>query len=288
MLALGIAARAAGKEVVASFGTPFTVPGNLSFLPSDLLVPPGEFPDHPEVMVVFDVGSADRLGELGAIVNEADTVVVIDHHVTNEGFGDVSLIDPAAAATGELVSQVLDELGWVVTPDIATCLHTALVTDTGRFQYANTTPRTLELAARLVSAGADPAEISRHVYEEAPFGYLKAAAAALGRVELDADLSLVWTFVTDEDLVAAGIDWGDVDNLINTVRLAEEADTAVILKVHDDGRVKASLRSRGQTDVGALAAEMGGGGHRLAAGFTYEGDVETAMKEVIARIGNHR
>ena len=126
------------------------------------------------------------------------------------------------------------------------------------------------------------------MYEEAPFGYLKAAATALGRVELDAELSLVWTFVTDEDLVAAGIDWGDVDNLINTVRLAEEADTAVILKVHDDGRVKASLRSRGQTDVGALAAEMGGGGHRLAAGFTYEGDVETAMKEVIARIGNHR
>ena len=288
MLGLGIAAQAAGKKVVASFGSPYVVPGNLSFLPTDLLVAPDEFPKTPETMVVLDAGSPDRLGELAVNAKAAATVVVIDHHVTNQGFGDIALVDPVAAATGELVAEILDTLGWPITPEIATCLHTAIVTDTGRFQYTNTRPETLTLAARLVAAGAEPDEISRHVYEEAPFGYLKAAGAALSRAELDEELSLVTTFITQSDLTSAGIDWGDIDNLINTIRLAQEADSAVIAKVHDDGRIKVSMRSRGATDVGALAAELGGGGHRLAAGFTYNGDVSGALNEIRTRIGRHR
>ena len=288
MLGLGIAAHAAGKKVVASFGSPYVVPGNLSFLPTELLVAPENFPESPETMVVLDAGSADRLGELAVNAKAAATVVVIDHHVTNKGFGDIALVDPDAAATGELVAKILDSLGWPITAEIATCLHTAIVTDTGRFQYTNTRPETLTLAARLVAAGAEPDEISRHVYEEAPFGYLKAAGAALSRAELDEELSLVTTVITQGDLTSAGIDWGDIDNLINTIRLAQEADSAVIAKVYDDGRVKVSMRSRGATDVGALAAELGGGGHRLAAGFTYNGDVSGALKEIRKRIGRHR
>ncbi len=288
MLGLGIAAVNAGKEAVASFGSPFAVPGNLSFLPLDLLVAPSEFPKSPPLMVVFDAGSAERLGELEANANSASQVVVIDHHVTNEGFGHLQLIDPAAAATAELVAQVLDALGWPITKDVATCLHTAIVTDTGRFQYTNTRPETLTLAARLIGAGAKPDEISRHVYEEAPFGFLKVAGAALSDVRLDEEESLVSAVVTDDDLKSAGIDWGDIDNLINIVRLAEEADTAVIAKVHEDGRIKVSLRSRGATDVGGLASEMGGGGHRLAAGFTYEGEATAVLEEIRKRIGRFR
>jgi phosphoesterase RecJ-like protein len=288
MLGLGIAASNAGKKVVASFGSPFAVPGNLAFLPDDLLVNPTEFPVAPELMVVLDAGSADRIGELGTNANAADTLVVLDHHVTNEGFGDVSVVDPGAAATGELVLDLLKLLDWPLTADIANCLHTALVTDTGRFQYSNTTPGTLERAAELVAAGARTEEISRHVYEEAPFGYLVAAGAALSRAKLDAERSFVSTVLTQADLTAAGIDWGDIDNLINTVRLAEEADTAVVAKDHGDGRVKMSLRSRGLTDVGTLAAEFGGGGHRLAAGFTFEGPAEKAIEMVRQRIEDFR
>ncbi len=288
MLGLGIAAKNAGKKVVASFGSPFVVPQNLAFLPRDLLVSPDEFPEEPEMMVVFDVGAPDRLGELATNASKAENLVVIDHHVTNEGFGDVSLVDPEAAATAELVVGVLDLLGWPITPEIATCLLTALVTDTGRFQYVNTTPTTLELAARMVSAGARPDEIARHVYEETPFGYLKAAAKALTRVELDDDLGLVTAVVTHEDLSDAGIDWGDIDNLINLIRLPQEADTAVLVKVHDRGRVKLSLRSRGDTDVGSLAADMGGGGHRLAAGFTFQGEPEKVIAEIKRRLAEYR
>lgn len=288
MLGLGIAARNAGKTVVASFGSPFSVPGNLAFLPNELLVNPSDFPTEPEVMVVLDAGSTDRLGELGTNANAADTLVVLDHHVTNGGFGDVAVVDPGAAATGELVLDLLKLLDWPLTADIANCLHTALVTDTGRFQYSNTTPGTLERAAELVAAGAQTEEISRHVYEEAPFGYLVAAGAALSRATLDSERSFVSTVLTQSDLTSAGIDWGDIDNLINTVRLAQEADTAVVAKDHGDGRVKMSMRSRGLTDVGALAAELGGGGHRLAAGFTFLGDAEEAIETVRQRIEDFR
>jgi phosphoesterase RecJ-like protein len=284
MLALALAAKDAGKEVFASFGSPFTVPPGLSFLPVDLLVPPGEFPDTPEVMVVLDVGAPDRLGELAANASAARTVVVIDHHVTNEGFGDIAVVDPGSAATGELVHAILVDLGWVVTAGVAQCLLTALITDTGRFQYSNTTPHTLELAGSLVAKGGEPHVIGRHVYEEAPFGYLKAAGLAMERAELDEGLRVVSTTVTEEDLEGHGIDWADTENLIDLLRLAVEADTAVLVKGHADGRVKVSLRSRGETDVGSLAASMGGGGHRLAAGFTADGDVDEVLKQVLAAV----
>ena len=288
MLGLAIAAANAGKEVAASFGSPFKMPPSLSFLPQEHLVAPKEFPKEPELMVVLDVGSAERLGELGSNAKRARHVLVIDHHVTNEGFGDIAVVDPAAAATGELVYRILRSLEWKITPEIAQCLHTALVTDTGRFSYANTTPETLRIAAELVEAGATPSEVSRHVYEEEPFGYLKAVAVAMGRAFLDPDLRVVHTSITDEDLEEAGIDWGDTENLIDLLRLAVEADTAILAKGHEDGRVKVSMRSRGDTDVGALAAAMGGGGHRLAAGFTVEDEVDAVIERVLGAIEDHR
>lgn len=288
MLALGIAASGRGKDVVAGFGSPHLVPPSLAFLPTELLVTPDDFPEAPPLMVVLDVGSPQRLGELAANAGKAGKVIVVDHHVTNEGFGDIAVVDPEAGASGELVYDILASLGWELTPDVAMCLHTALVTDTGRFSYSNTTPRTLRIAADLVAAGAEPSVIGRHIYEEAPFGYLKAAALALGRARLDAERKVISTVVTFEDLAENEIDWDDTENLIDLLRLALEADTAVLVKAHEDGRVKVSLRSRGDTDVGGLAAAMGGGGHRLAAGFTTEGDPEAVRERVVSVVEEHR
>ncbi len=288
MLGLGLAARNSGKPVVASFGSPHVLPPSLSFLPTDLIVPPQEFPAEPDVMVVLDAGSADRIGDLAPAAKSAATVVVLDHHVTNEGFGDVSVVEPTAAATGELVFRLLGILDWEISPEIAQCLHTALVTDTGRFQYSNTTPETLRIAAELVARGADPAVIGRHVYEEAPFGYLKAAAVAMERASLDPRLEVVSTFITAQDLDDLGITWGDTENLIDLLRMAEEADTAILAKAHSDGTTKVSMRSRGLTDVGALAAKQGGGGHRLAAGFTTSEQPETVIATLVSSLGDHR
>lgn len=281
MMGLALAAVDAGKDVVTSFGTPFTIPQNLAFLPTTGLVPPGEFPSEPELMAVFDAGSSDRLGELGSNAAAAKKLIVLDHHVTNTGFGDIAIIDGAAAATGEIVAELLEILGWPITAEIATCLHTAIVTDTGRFQYTATKPSTLKLAAGLVAAGANTDLIGQEVYDKAPFGYLKVAAAALSRAELDAAAGVVSAVVTYEDLDEAGVDWGDIDNLINTIRLPVEADVAVLAKVFEKDRIKLSLRSRGGTDVGQIASEFGGGGHRFAAGATAGGDVKSVLKKVV-------
>lgn len=288
MLGLAIAASNHGKEVVASFGTPYQVPPSLGFLPDRHLAPPEQFPETPELMIVLDAGSADRLGDLAPHATRAGTLIVLDHHVTNDGFGDIAVVDPKSAATGEVVYALLELLGWEVTPEIALCLQTALVTDTGRFQYSNTTPRTLEIASKLVAAGAKPVVIGQHVYEEAPFGYLKAAAIALGRAELDEDRAVVSTVLTQEDLDEVGISWAETENLIDLLRLAVEADTAVLFKSHADGTVKVSLRSRGDTDVGGLATSMGGGGHRLAAGFTTPESVDRVRSRVLAVVGDYR
>ena len=288
MLGFGLAAQNNGKKVVASFGSPFVVPANLRFLPTGLLIPPADIPAAPETMIVFDAGSSDRLGELGSNAGAAETLIVVDHHMTNEGFGDISLVDSTAAATGEIVYELLELLGWEIDPVIATCLHTALVTDTGRFTYSNTRPETLRIAAHLLEAGAEPALIGRHVYEETPFGYLKASATALSKAVLHEDQGVVTAVLSDADLQEAGIDWGDVDGLIDTLRLAEEADVAALAKAHSDGRVKVSLRSRGATDVGSLAMKMGGGGHRLAAGFTAERDPEEVLDEVVRIVEDFR
>lgn len=288
MIGLGTAAAENGIDVVASFGSPFVVPPSLSFLPTDLLVPPAAFPAEPEVMVVLDVGSADRIGELGSAAEAAGTLVVLDHHVTNEGFGDLAVVDPSAAATGEIVYRVLQLAGWKVTPDVALCLHTALVTDTGRFQYANTTPTTLRIAADLVEFGADPSLVGQKVYDEAPFGYLKIAALAMERAQLDIEKKVVTTFVSQADLESLDVNWTDTENLIDLLRMALEADTAILGKVHADGTVKVSMRSRGETDVGSLASDHGGGGHRLAAGFTTSTEISALLENLVSSVGEYR
>lgn len=283
---LGVAwlARRQGKRVYASFGEPFTIPDAYRFLPVDLLVSPGTVPAEPELMMSFDAGSLDRLGVLAEPAGRAKTLVVVDHHASNPGFGTLNLIDPKAAATAEICVQLMAGLGWELDEVSATCFHAGLVTDTGRFQYSNTGPATLRVAATLVEAGARPEIVGRHVYEEVPFGYLHLAAAVLGRASLDPELRLVWSSVSFSDLAAAGIGMDDTDPLIDAVRVARESDVAMLVKEAGQGRVKVSLRSRGRVDVGAIAVEFGGGGHHNAAGFTFTGSVEAAVEAVRGRL----
>src|SRR5690606_20515010 len=181
MLAMAVAASDAGKKVWPTFGSPFELPDNFRYLPLDLLVPPDAVPEQPELFIAFDTGSPDRLAEVGSPATKASTVVVIDHHVTNEGFGDVAVVDPDVSSTAELTLAILRRIGWPITPTVATCLLTGIVTDTGRFQYSNTGPRTFLAAAQRVAAGAQPEVIGQHNYEEAPFGYLAVASAVTGR-----------------------------------------------------------------------------------------------------------
>jgi bifunctional oligoribonuclease and PAP phosphatase NrnA len=283
MLAVAMAAANAGKRVFPSFGPPFSFNPALRFLAVDLLVPPEQVPPAPKLMVSFDAGHIERLGGMAQIAEKAECLVVVDHHALgSEGFGHLSIIDPAAAATAELAYLLIQAAGWEIDDRIATSLLAGLVTDTGRFQYSNTTPETLRLAADLVAAGARPEIIGQHVYEEAAFGYLDAAGKVMQRAKLIPEAGLVWSVMFAEDLTAAGIGLADTDALIDLIRLPMEAGAALLLKEHGPGEFKGSLRSRGVADVGAVAQALGGGGHRNAAGFTFHGSPEQAVEAVRA------
>jgi bifunctional oligoribonuclease and PAP phosphatase NrnA len=278
----------APRRVVASFGDlPFEIPRILRFLPgTDLLIPPDAFPERPQVMVTFDAASADRLGVLQASASAADELIVLDHHASNTRFGSVNLIDQAAAATAVLAFDLIGRLGVDISRDIALDLYAGLVTDTGSFRYSNTSARVHELAALLLRAGIEPGVVAHELWDRSPFGFLSLLGAALGRARLEptaaAGHGLVWTTVTHDDRAAHGLPFEVAESVIDVVRRTDEADVAVVLKEDDDGCWQVSARSKGAVDVGRACVALGGGGHRLAAGFTARG----TAAEVIATLRN--
>ena len=293
MLALGAALRSLGKDVVASWGSePFEVPEAYSFLPAvDLLVPAGDFPAAPKLLVTFDTGSADRLGSLADRVDTAACCVVVDHHASNTRYGGLHLVDVSAAATAVLVAELVDRLGVPLTQEIAAPLYTGLVTDTGSFKYSATTPAVHELAARLLATGIRHDLISRAIYDTAPFAYVRLLGDACRRARLEPDaaggLGLVWTDVPTDVLEAAGLGLADVEGVIDVLRTAQEAEVAVVLKGDPlEGDWKVSTRSKGAIDVGAVCTALGGGGHRFAAGFSTGEEPEavlTRLRDALAR-----
>ncbi len=282
-LALALAGRAAGKTAHVTFGEPYVMPAQFRFLDTSPYLPVAEVPVPLDLFIACDTAVADRLGSAAALSDRAGRILVVDHHISGGSFGDVRYIDPTAAATAEMVYRLIIELGWEITPEIATALYAGLVTDTGRFQYSATTPTVHRIAAELVEAGVQPEVVGRHVYEEAPFGYLEVAGRVLARCRLDAEKSFVWSVLHTEDVAAAGVSLEDADGLIDLIRIAQEAGVACLLKVHD-GVTKGSLRSRGDVDVAAIAATFGGGGHHNASGFTFEGEPEAAVDEILRQL----
>lgn len=301
MLAMHHVLRRRGVKTVASWGSssrddpgpgastrwPLLVPPQYTFLPGIRdLVPSSEFPPAPEVFVAFDTGSPDRLGSLRPAAEAAGTVLVIDHHASGTSFGDVRLLDPEAAATAVLVAELIDRLGVELDRTIATCLYVGLVTDTGRFQYASTTPEVMELGARLIAQDIDHAAINRRVWETHSFGYLKVLGRALERAQLEPAAGLAWTAVLQRDIDDLGIAMSEVEGLIDVLRTVESAECALVCKEQPSSaggprRWKASLRSKGAVDVGHLATTLGGGGHAFAAGFTAEGELEDVVGRVV-------
>jgi phosphoesterase RecJ-like protein len=284
MLALGAALRTRGTRVVASWGgEPFEVPASYSFLPAvDLLVPPGDFPAAPQLFVTFDTGSPDRLGSLVGRVDTADCCLVVDHHASNTRYGDLHLVDTAAAATAVLVAELVDRLDVPLTAEIAAPLYTGLVTDTGSFKYVATTASVHELAARLLATGIRHDLISRAIYDTAPFDYVRLLGAACARAELEPDavggLGLTWTTLGADELDRCGLGLADVEGVIDVLRTAQEAEVAVVLKGDPvEGGWKVSTRSKGAIDMGVVCTSLGGGGHRYAAGFSAPGSAEDAL-----------
>jgi phosphoesterase RecJ-like protein len=275
----------------ATFPGPFEIPEPFAELPGlDLLVPEERaFPD-PDLVIVFDVAAESRLGGLADRLAGAQATVVLDHHASNSGFGSINLVDPQAAATSVVAEELLARLDVPLDAEIAECLYVALATDTGSFKFDMTTPRVHEMAARLISTGIRPGDISRRIFDTRPFGAIKLFGEVLGRAALDPTAAgghgMVWTYATLEDLERHQQRPYVMDALIDPVRTVAEADVSVVVKQIGEREWAVSLRSKGAVDVGKVAVALGGGGHRLAAGFTGHGapgDVVVAVREQLDR-----
>jgi phosphoesterase RecJ-like protein len=273
MLALAHALHRRGTRVLPSFAEPFTVPASLHVLPGlGLLVEPAAVPTAPRLLVTFDTGSVDRLGSLADRVGAAGEVLVIDHHASNTGYGTLHLVDPAAPATAVLVAELVRRLDVPLDADIAACVYAGLVTDTGSFRFAGTTPATHELAARLLATGIRQDVLGRELFDSHPFGWLPMVGKVLSRARLEpaevGGLGLVWSDSRLAELTEHGLAADQAESLVDLVRTAQEAEVAAVLKELPDGRWAVSVRSKGRVDVGAACVALGGGGHRFAAGFT--------------------
>jgi phosphoesterase RecJ-like protein len=285
MLGLFHVLRAAGLTVVASFPTPFVVAPHYRDLPGlDQLAKPDDFPVAPEVMVTFDCGSLARLADLAPSATAARTLIVVDHHISNECYGSINVVEPEAPASGWVVQQLIDELGLPLTRDAAVCLYAALVCDTGRFQYETTTPAVFDLARRLTEFDVPIARLSRALFEEHRFAYLKLLGEALEQAELVREQRFVWTAVTQDMLRRHDVTLDEVEGLIDIVRRTSEAEVTCVLKEEPDGSVRVSLRSLGDVDVRRIAEANGGGGHRFAAGFTSTLDIPSVVARIQAAL----
>ena len=260
------------------------VPAVYDFLPLvDRVLTTTERRDF-DLAIVLDAGDLTRVGRARAAAESAPRLIDIDHHVTANAFGDIRLLDGTAAATGEIVYDLLAALGAPLTLPIAEALLCALLTDTGSFRFLNVTPRTLHIAANLVAAGASPDRIAEQVFENKPFAAQKLLGRALDALQLSPDGRIAWTHLTQADFSALGGTDEDTEGVVSAVRAVRGVDAALFLREMPSGRLRVSLRSRDPFDVSKVAQHFGGGGHRLASGCTLDGPLEEAEARLIAEV----
>jgi phosphoesterase RecJ-like protein len=268
-----------GKDAVMALHGNAPLPGEYAFMELEELR--RDWPDDADtrVLLALDCANETRIAD-PSILERVQLVIDVDHHHDNSRFGDVNLIVPRASSTGEVLRDVFRELGVELTPEIAEALYIALVTDTGRFQYTNTTPKALRLAAELVEAGADVHRIFQGVYESVQFAKLKLLVRALDRAQVYEGGAIVVSYLLRTDFTDVGAAEPYSEGIIDYLRAVEGAEMAVLIREppRRDGAGptrRISLRSSvDELDVSAIARRSGGGGHRQAAGFSSDASVE--------------
>lgn len=278
LFGLGLALGAAGASV--TFAGPHRVPETLSFLPgADRWQVWKAAPETFDIIVMTDCPNPDRSeGLLEGARGPQTRVLNIDHHPDNRRYGTVDWIDPSAAATGEMVFDLVRALGLRVTPAVALNLFTAIHTDTGSFRYSNTTPRTFRIAAELAAAGADPALVSDRLYQQRAGDSLVQLGEVLRRVEISDDGQVAWLCVP-RGLVSR--EFLEAEDLVGYPRSVRGVKVAVLFSEEAPGKIKASLRGKGDVPVNAIAHRFGGGGHENAAGCTLSGTLAEASAALL-------
>jgi phosphoesterase RecJ-like protein len=256
-------------------------PKNMRFLPGITRVRMEPTAAEHDLGIILDLDSIDRLGTTAPFFEACRSTIVIDHHVPHEAPGDLRIILTDASATAAILSKLFLELDAKITAAMATCLLTGIVTDTGSFRFRNTNPDALILAGQLLRCGADINQISEEVFQRKTEASARLLGQVLETMHLEADNQLAWAVIREADFERIGAKDEDTEGFVNELLAIETVQIAALGRETKPGKVRVSLRSRGDLDVAEVGRQFAGGGHKNAAGCTVEGDVEPAMRELV-------
>lgn len=266
-----------GKEAVVVVKD--RVPPAYDVLPgTDRIIVQADVTECYDAAFIIECSDVERPG-LPGLRNQF--VVNIDHHSTTIPFGDINWIDPTAAAVGEMIYNLCKALGVEVTKEIAECIYTALLTDTGSFHFSNTTERTLKIASELVRRGVEPARISQALFYSYPFSKIRLMGLVLSTIERDESGRIAWVKLDQDMMAEAGASEEDSDGIVNHALSIDEVEAVAFFKELSPDIYRVSLRSKGRNNVAKVAELFGGGGHRNAAGCRISGDFDDVKRRVI-------
>lgn len=282
VLALGLTLERLGKKI--TMAGPDPVPAVYEFLPGVERFLAGEPPEGKyDALVVLDCSVPERLGKGYQELVSRDMVIInIDHHAGSTSFGTHRYIDPLAAAVGEILFDLFTLMRVNITPEAAVCLYTAIITDTGSFQYDNTTPETHRRAAKLLEIGVPAGQVNTRIYDEKHRAAILLLGAALNTLSVSPCGKVCWMTVTRDILRDTGAADEHTEGLVNYARSIRGVEVGLLFREISDGRYKISFRSKVSADVNRLAALFGGGGHQRAAGCVLQGDLGEIREKVIA------
>jgi bifunctional oligoribonuclease and PAP phosphatase NrnA len=274
------------RRMRVTVANPTPIPDRMCFL-----VPPGvDRSDRAakeiasaDVIIVVDIADVGRLGHLAsAVCKTRSTIVCIDHHVSPGSLPDgPRLVAPAASATAELIFDLATALGWEISAEAARALYVGILTDTGGFRFANTTPRVLRVASALLERGVDPESIYETVYASSPEGKVRLTAEVLQTLVVEPDIGLAWVTVPPDALARHNTTVDDLDGVVEYPRQIAGTRLALLFRPLASGRIKVSFRSMGNVDAAEISQVFGGGGHRKAAGASIEGSLAEVQQQVL-------
>jgi phosphoesterase RecJ-like protein len=260
-------------------------PMNLKFLPGINRVKQEAPKKEYDLGIIVDLEALDRLGSLRTAFEDIPRLIVIDHHVPHEAPGELRIIDTSSPATSAILCDLFFDSNIKITPQIAECLLTGIVTDTGSFRYPNTTPHSLHLAARLLEQGASLPRITEEIYMKRQEAALRIMGEAIHRMKTSHNGRLAWVVLTRDLMASFNASEEHTEGIVNELLSIDTVEIAVVIREGISGRYKASLRSRGGHDVAQVAQSFGGGGHKNAAGLTLEPPADVAEAQIIEALG---
>lgn len=234
-----------------------------------------------DAVIILDCSDSQRLGKFNEVLNNTKKTICIDHHKTNLKFADINIIDADMSSTGELLYDVMMTQGNKITKRVAECIYIAILTDTGKFSYSNTSSNTHKKTAELIEMGVDVSSIDNTIYNSKPSNVVKAFIDCVSSIELFLNNKIGIARITKKILSDNDVEMGDIDGVVEFIREINEVEVACVLKEYEDNNTKVSLRSKGNIDVSKISLTFGGGGHAKAAGFEIDDNIENTKKIII-------